>query len=312
MAERRAEMLLAFGRAGLWAAATAGVLIVAFRLSPPSLQLQQGFAWSVAGGLLFGTGAAVNGGCSLSTLHRLMDGDRSLLLTIVAFCTGVFVWQKVEHAVAWAGVGSVVAPWVRGGPSFSLLLVALLSWCGREAFLLFRAGRVPRARRPDSVRPSHPTRLAAALLGVTGGVLYTVQNAWSYTNFLRSSVAAVFSQGHAWPSPLHAALVIALLAGMLVASRQGGPRPPRSPLIHVWRARVGGGFLMGIGGAIVPGGNDTLLLAGIPALSVHALVAYAALLAGIAITLRLRGQRSFGATSPASPPPAGPSLTKSL
>lgn len=40
---------------------------------------------------------------------------------------------------------------------------------------------------------------------------------------------------------------------------------------------------MGIGIVMTPGGNDSLLLYGIPALSPHALPAYLAILAGIAL-----------------------------
>lgn len=46
-----------------------------------------------------------------------------------------------------------------------------------------------------------------------------------------------------------------------------------------------GGTLMGIGAALLPGGNDTLLLTALLSLSVFALASYAALLAGIASAL---------------------------
>ena len=42
---------------------------------------------------------------------------------------------------------------------------------------------------------------------------------------------------------------------------------------------------MGLGAALVPGGNDVLLLNAIPGLSPHALPAYFAMLVGIAVGL---------------------------
>jgi len=42
---------------------------------------------------------------------------------------------------------------------------------------------------------------------------------------------------------------------------------------------------MGSGGALVPGGNDTLILVLIPTLSIQALASYVALLAGIGTVL---------------------------
>lgn len=48
--------------------------------------------------------------------------------------------------------------------------------------------------------------------------------------------------------------------------------------------------MMGAGGALVPGGNETLILVLIPTLSIQAVASYIALLAGIAsvlLTMRL-------------------------
>ena len=42
---------------------------------------------------------------------------------------------------------------------------------------------------------------------------------------------------------------------------------------------------MGIGAKLIPGGNDALVLNGIPVLSPHALPVYGALLAGIMVTI---------------------------
>jgi hypothetical protein len=58
-----------------------------------------------------------------------------------------------------------------------------------------------------------------------------------------------------------------------------------------WRPRAGwlvnlmGGALMGVGAALTPGGNDALILQGIPGGSPHAIPAYAALLVGTAAGL---------------------------
>ena len=44
---------------------------------------------------------------------------------------------------------------------------------------------------------------------------------------------------------------------------------------------------MGAGAALVPGGNDTLLLSALPTLALQATIAYLSLLAGIAMALWL-------------------------
>ncbi|MGB5622408.1 MAG: hypothetical protein WBN65_07945 [Gammaproteobacteria bacterium] len=55
-----------------------------------------------------------------------------------------------------------------------------------------------------------------------------------------------------------------------------------------------GGFLMGVGATIVPGGDAALIVQCLPSLSLHALVAYLAMVAGIAMTLML-SERVMGA-----------------
>lgn len=47
--------------------------------------------------------------------------------------------------------------------------------------------------------------------------------------------------------------------------------------------------------AVVPGGNDTLILHGIPSLSAHAIPAYLAMLAGVAVAMAVL-QRFTGMT----------------
>ena len=75
-------------------------------------------------------------------------------------------------------------------------------------------------------------------------------------------------------------LMLSVLAGMLVSTLQRGSfrldwRPQRS-----WLRNIFGGALMGLGAAMVPGGNAALILYAIPSFSLHALPAFAALIVG--------------------------------
>ncbi len=53
---------------------------------------------------------------------------------------------------------------------------------------------------------------------------------------------------------------------------------------------------MGLGAAMIPGGNDVLILHGIPFLSPHAVPAFLAMLVGIAVSLM--GMRALGRDIP--------------
>lgn len=62
--------------------------------------------------------------------------------------------------------------------------------------------------------------------------------------------------------------------------------------------RLLGGTIMGIAATMVPGGNDVLILHALPALSPHAPVAYAALVAGAAAALALSSRLRRSAVLP--------------
>jgi len=86
-------------------------------------------------------------------------------------------------------------------------------------------------------------------------------------------------------------LLLAMLAGMLLSTWQRGsfrldwrPRP-------IWLRQACGGLLMGMGVALTLGGNDALVLYGIPSLSPHALPAFLAM--GIGIALGLWSMRAW-------------------
>src|SRR5262249_16667471 len=88
-----------------------------------------------------------------------------------------------------------------------------------------------------------------------------------------------------WPPTARWVLLIAVLTGMLASTVQRGSfridwRPRR-----VWLLNLSGGTLMGFGTALAPGGNDVLVLYGIPSLSPYALPTYMALGVGVAAGL---------------------------
>jgi uncharacterized membrane protein YedE/YeeE len=277
----RFDVLASFGRAALWTAAISGLLVLALAVPHPPIPLREPLPLLLAGGFVFGVGAAVNDGCSLSTLQRLADGDLSMLLTLAGVCVGVLVGLTVP---AGPSLALLPSPWPGGQGWTVAVLAALLAWCAFEAATLARA-RPAGASWPSLLGlPRYSLPLAAAIMGLAGGVLYTVEGAWSYTNFVRGGIESLRGRAGA-PPPVHALLVAALVLGMLLSSWQRGGFRPRLELAGVWRERLAGGVLMGIGGALLPGGNDTLLLGAIPTLSPAAFAAYLALLAGIATAL---------------------------
>jgi uncharacterized membrane protein YedE/YeeE len=86
---RRAYMLAAILKAVLWVIA---VSVPIFLFLPGIAAPNQGYAISasaIAGGFLFGVGAAINGGCAFSTLGHLANGNLWMLTTLFGFGLGV-------------------------------------------------------------------------------------------------------------------------------------------------------------------------------------------------------------------------------
>ena len=289
-----AHMLGSLLQAVLWMATLTGAGVLFFGWPLPPVLRSTPVAWALAGGALFGVGAALNGGCSLSTLHRLADGELGMLATLVGFVAGVAAWALAPgHAgLALVPVPSVwthwptLAPWLLGGLALWVLwqLVTML----RRARQAARASARPAARwllRHGPLAPAYHLSAAAAVMGLAAGLLYATQGAWSYTNHLRSSVLHAVGAADASPAPTawRGVLVLAVVAGMLLSSWQRGAFRWRLPASASQALRHGaGGLLMGAGAAMVPGGNDTLLLVALPTLTTAAAATYVAMLAGTA------------------------------
>jgi uncharacterized membrane protein YedE/YeeE len=287
MTTRSAHMLWSLLQAVLWMGTLTGVLVLVFGLVPQPALTRTPMFWALAGGLLFGIGAAVNGGCSLSTLTRLADGHIGMAATLLGFALGVVARHAVP-AVGWrAALTPVSSPWLRWPDLAPWLLALLLAWALYRAWRLWQLVRArPRGlSEPWLLAPTYHLSVSAALMGLAAGLLFATQGAWSYTNYLRTEVLHSLGEVPA-ASAWHGGLVLGLMAGMLASSLQrrtfAWTRPQR---LDGWLRHSGGGVLMGAGAAMVPGGNDTLLLGSLPTITLAAVGSYLCMLMGIALVL---------------------------
>lgn len=100
MTTGRAHMLATFVRAAAWAAAIAGTLALVIPGVGAGVLEVMPHRLALLGGFAFGVGAAINGGCSLSTLQRLADGDLTMLAALAGFVGGVSALMWVDHQLA--------------------------------------------------------------------------------------------------------------------------------------------------------------------------------------------------------------------
>jgi toxin CptA len=80
-------------------------------------------------------------------------------------------------------------------------------------------------------------------------------------------------------------LLLALFAGALAGGWTAGRIKPARPSLTAIGRCLAGGMLLGLGGSLVPGANDGLILLGLPLFYPHAWLALAGMVAAIAAAL---------------------------
>jgi uncharacterized membrane protein YedE/YeeE len=278
-------IVLGIGKSVLWVSA---ITIPVFLLMPSASANLGGWPLTgvaVLGGFVFGVGAAVNGACAYSTMARLADGEGRMLVAGVAFALGVlcFVtlvdWRLIDRpAPTPALVGSLL------GWSLVVAAAVLVPWGLYEAARLWRTRPAGLRAHALVLAPQYRLSSAAMLIGMAGAAIFLVYGSTSYTVTLQQVVEG-WRGTRSFPPAERWLLLLAILAGMLLSTLQRGsfradwrPRPS-------WLRNVCGGLLMGLGVGLTPGGNDALVLYGIPSLSPHALPAFLAMVVGIALGL---------------------------
>jgi uncharacterized membrane protein YedE/YeeE len=284
MSARTGYMLASVGKSVLWVWA---VTIPIFWLMPALGMGVSGWSltgYAVLGGLVFGLGAAVNGGCAFSTMARLVDGDGKMLATVCGFAVGVFCFVTLAER-QWLSRPSPTPALIGELLGWAMVAAfAFLAWAVYESARMWRT-RERGARFADLVlAPRYRLSAAALLIGFSGALLFLTFGAFGYSATFGLIIEGAFGTRD-WPSTVRWVLLIAVLAGMLVSTVQRGSfridwRPRR-----VWLLNLSGGVLMGFGTALAPGGNDVLVLYGIPTLSPYALPTYTALAVGVAAGL---------------------------
>ncbi len=270
--ERRARRLLALAEAALW---VGGGLVLAqhLHLLPP--MPAAGYAagaWTVAGGVLLGLGAWLGRACVFGAIARLGSGEWAYALTPLGFYAGCLSVGPL-FAMPTPRALHETSPLLQAPAGLALGVVAVAA--GRAAWLLRRA--------PGWRRQLWQPHEATLVIGASFLAMLLLVGAWAYTDLL-----AELARGMAHSLPARALLLLALLAGAAWGGYSAGRWNGAWPAPSQWLRCFGGGVLMGWGSLLIPGGNDGLILVGMPLLWPYAWLAFASMCASIAAALLLQ------------------------
>jgi len=289
------KRLLAMAEASLW---VCGGLMIAqwLHLLPTMPSGYPVDALTVVGGALLGLGAFVNGACVFGAIARLGSGQWAYLATPLGFyagCVGLLaLWPQPARPML---TGS--SPVWRASPLLSMLFLLFAGW---RLLGLWRAARrgTAAAGNAQKLHQHLGTRIwsphhATTVIGLAFLFLLLLAGAWSYTDVL-----AELARGMAAMLPARTLLSVGLLTGAIA----GGLRSQRREGEAVSLARLGrcfaGGAIMGWGSLLIPGGNDGLLLIGMPLLWPYAWIAFGTMCITIALAQLLQRQIGRAAARP--------------
>jgi uncharacterized protein len=256
---KRAHRLVGF----MLAAACSLFTLSLLSLFEPSLF--SGFArqWpsalTVVGGIIFAVGAWTNGRCSLGTIARLGSGDLSRIGTLIGIFAGVVISL------------SLFPPKMMTHEAMTLFAeLSPRALIGIAAVNLAIFAQIVRKSVPADFNTAQwPIWQSMTLVGIINGLLVWLAHDWSYTSLfahIAKHDVALMSVG--------SASFVVLIGGAVTGAMVSNQWHLRAGTLREWLSAAGGGVLMGVGIVLIPGGNDKMLLIGLPLVLPHLILAY--------------------------------------
>lgn len=281
MSSRRAHRLVSLAEAALWVGL--GVLILRQAGFLTRLPMGHEAGWrTVLGGALLGGGAFVNRACVFGAIARWSNGDWAYVATPIGFFLGCWLFLQVLVSMP-APVTPVMAP-ALGLPWWGLALLAMLlvgrvGWGVVKAWRSVSGGTVTQCAHGLMSAVWRPAP-ATLVIGLSFLAMMLLAGPWAYTEVLSDWAA-----GMAHDTWVRALLATALFAGAALggwrAGRWSWRQGTRVKAPALLRCLLGG-VLMGMGSLLIPGGNDGLILVGMPLLWPYAWLAFATMCVTIA------------------------------
>jgi uncharacterized membrane protein YedE/YeeE len=233
---------------------------------------------TIVGGVLLGVGAYVTGACVFGAVARLGSGEWAFVATPLGFYVGCvafgFLHLPPQHKLVYGSPVLSAPAWI--AVPFLAFLVLRLAYALRRAPESAESGRTRRLSDAIGSRVWSP-HAATIVIGIAFFFMLLLVGAWSYTDAL-----AELARGMARNVIARTVLFVGLLAGAIL----GGWTAGRFRSVRIAPGRIArcflGGALMAWGTSLIPGGNDGLILVGMPLLWPYAWVAFLTMCISIA------------------------------
>ncbi len=278
--EQRFERLMAFLAAAAW---TALLVVPLAWLHSDELQLSgTHYHWGMAlmGGALLGLGAWLNRGCVFGTFVQLTGGNLTYVATLMGMVVGAVGAKYALSGIAPIRTEASLLATPDVWAVVWLLLAAVIALMHVTDFS-FRTGEGRRGLQPVSAI------LVATTLGAGGGWLFAAVNGWDFATVLMRTAWHLLELAPAGPALLAISCTLSMVGGGVAAAIRQQRFTWQTPALGQSLGCFLGGALMGLAAVVLPGGNDGLLLSGIPALAPHALTGFAMMLVSMLLLLVL-------------------------
>jgi hypothetical protein len=249
---------------------------------------------AIVGGLVFGVGMVLAGGCASGTTYRVGEGMMgsfvaAIGLTVGALMTAVGVLKDLKDALHIANFGKITLVGVYDPLSIILPIFMLIFGIIGIALMFFfwawpalkNRGEKPLVKFDNVVeqtfKKSFPWWVTGILIGLilTAGYIATgtgpvgITGGWKNISDWLTAGDFILGGGLTWPG----FIIFGILAGALVSAilkKEFKFRVPKDGFTLF--KQFCGGILMGFGAVTAMGCNITNILGGIPQLSVHSII----------------------------------------
>jgi uncharacterized protein len=233
-------------------------------------------ALPVIGGALYAFGCYVNGACIFGVCSRATAGNLAFIFAIPGMAAGATL-AELAHVSPSA---SDLQPTLASQPT-GMLLALWLAIVGFLAWIVWRMIRVHWRAGITLANLLGQSRwrstMAAAIIGVIGGLLFATDVPWIYPALIRRVAFYIAGTRADFPLETIVGSAALFLGGMAAAGYHGRFVFHAPHLVPALQSLIGG-VIMGFAWALIPGGNDAMVLYLVPSLALHGIIAYFAML----------------------------------